>query len=109
MISLANHGRDPFRVVPGDPSSTVIIHVPHASRHIPIWVRAGLLLDESALERELDAMTDAHTDVVAERAADLVDGPRPWLFINQLSRLVVDPERFPDDRKEMNAAGMGAV
>lgn len=97
-----------FQIVPGDPRSTVIVHVPHASREIPDEVRAGLLLDDEALARELDAMTDAFTDVVAQLAADSA-GVRPWLFVNGLSRLVVDPERFPDEREEMNAAGMGAA
>jgi predicted N-formylglutamate amidohydrolase len=97
-----------FQIVPGDPASTVIVHVPHASREIPDEVRAGLLLDDEALERELDAMTDAFTDVVAQLAADSA-GVRPWVFVNRLSRLVVDPERFPDEREEMNAVGMGAA
>ena len=97
-----------FRIIPGDPGSSVVIHVPHSSRSIPEEVRTGIVLDDAALARELDAMTDAFTDVIAERAADEA-GRRPWLFINRLSRLVVDPERFPDEREEMNAVGMGAV
>lgn len=97
-----------FRIVPGDPRSSVIIHVPHASRRIPIDVRKGILLNDFVLEHELDLMTDAFTDVIASRAAAQAK-IRPWLFINELSRLVVDPERFPDEREEMNAVGMGAV
>lgn len=97
-----------FRVVPGDLGSSVIVHVPHSSRVIPDDVRAGIVLDDAALERELDALTDAYTDVIAERAASSA-GVRPWMFVNSLSRLVVDPERFPDDREEMLSVGMGAV
>lgn len=97
-----------FEILPGDPRSTVVLHVPHSSRLVPTDVREGIVLDDAALERELDAMTDAFTDVVAQRAAD-ASGARPWVFVNRLSRLVVDPERFPDDREEMNAVGMGAV
>jgi N-formylglutamate amidohydrolase len=86
----------------------VILHVPHSAREIPPGVRADILLDDEALERELDHITDAHTAELAEAAAELAVVP-PWRFVNRLSRLVVDPERFPDEREEMLAAGMGAV
>ncbi|WP_286258241.1 N-formylglutamate amidohydrolase [Streptomyces graminofaciens] len=97
-----------YRLVPGAPDSPVILHVPHGSRVIPADVRAGILLDDPALERELDHITDAYTDRIAEEAAER-SATRPWRFVNQLSRLVVDPERFPDEREEMLAVGMGAV
>jgi N-formylglutamate amidohydrolase len=71
-------------------------------------VRERILLDESALSRELDHMTDAHTELIAAQAADR-SVVRPWRFTNLLSRLVVDPERFPDEREEMRAVGMGVV
>ena len=53
-------------------------------------------------------MTDSLTDEIAINAASQC-GIKPWLFINLLSRLVIDPERFPDDREIMNEVGMGAV
>lgn len=97
-----------FELLPGSAESPVLLHVPHSSRAIPDDVRAGIVLDDAALERELDHITDAHTARIAERAAALA-GTTPWRFVNRLSRLVVDPERFPDDREEMLAVGMGAV
>ncbi|MFF8994768.1 N-formylglutamate amidohydrolase [Streptomyces sp. NPDC014983] len=97
-----------FELLPGAPESPVLLHVPHSARAIPGDVRAGILLDDAALERELDHLTDAHTAELAERAAGLA-GVAPWRFVNRLSRLVVDPERFPDGREEMLAVGMGAV
>ncbi|QFQ96092.1 N-formylglutamate amidohydrolase [Streptomyces phaeolivaceus] len=96
------------RLLPGAPESPVLLHVPHSSRVIPAAVRDGIVLDDAALERELDHITDAYTDRIAGRAAER-SGVRPWRFVNRLSRLVVDPERFPDEREEMLAVGMGAV
>ncbi|WNZ12865.1 N-formylglutamate amidohydrolase [Streptomyces sp. 11x1] len=93
---------------PGAPESPVLLHVPHGSRVIPAAVRSGIVLDDAALARELDHITDAYTDRIAESAAGR-SALRPWRFVNQLSRLVVDPERFPDEREEMLAVGMGAV
>ncbi|MFE7956960.1 N-formylglutamate amidohydrolase [Streptomyces sp. NPDC057413] len=97
-----------FALLPGDAASPVILHVPHSAREIPADVRDGIVLDDLALERELDHITDAHTAEIAEEAARLA-GVTPWRFVNRLSRLVVDPERFPDEREEMTAVGMGAV
>ena len=97
-----------FEILQGDPRSTVILHVPHSSREIPSIVRDGILLDEQALKAELDEMTDSHTDQLAFQGRGLAR-VTPWIFINRLSRLVIDPERFPDDREIMNSIGMGAV
>ncbi|MFG1664852.1 N-formylglutamate amidohydrolase [Streptomyces sp. Y7] len=97
-----------FELLPGDDDSPVILHVPHSAREIPSAVRAGILLDDHALERELDHIVDAHTAELAEAVAGVAKS-RPWRFVNRLSRLVVDPERFPDEREEMLAVGMGAV
>ncbi|MGW0553892.1 N-formylglutamate amidohydrolase [Streptomyces sp. NPDC002926] len=97
-----------FQLLPGAADSQVILHVPHSSRAIPTDVRGGIVLDDRALELELDHITDSHT---AEIASAAVEAARiaPWRFVNGLSRLVIDPERFPDEREEMLAVGMGAV
>ncbi|MFF3562959.1 N-formylglutamate amidohydrolase [Streptomyces sp. NPDC002574] len=96
----------PFRVEKGAPGSPVLLHVPHSARAVPARVRERILLDDPQLDAELDRMTDSHTALLAERAAA---GTGAWRFVNEVSRLVVDPERFPDEREEMRAVGMGAV
>ncbi|MEU4562571.1 N-formylglutamate amidohydrolase [Actinoplanes sp. NPDC023936] len=92
-------------IIPGDPGSPVILHVPHASREL---IGSGLLPGPAEIAEELDHLTDAHTDVIASRAAGAA-ARRPWTLVNRLSRLVVDPERFPGDDEEMLASGMGPV
>jgi predicted N-formylglutamate amidohydrolase len=99
---------DNFAIIAGDPASKVILHVPHSARFIPADVQSELLLNEEELLEELNSMTDSRTDEIALSAAE--KSPiKPWLFINRFSRLVIDPERFPDDREIMNKVGMGAV
>lgn len=95
-----------FEILPGDPGSTVILQVPHSSTSIPAPVRAGIVLDDEALAFELAAITDADTDLIAEGAAEAASA-RLWIFVNRASRLVIDPERFPDEREELNAVGCG--
>jgi len=97
-----------YEVISGATDSPVILHVPHASTRIDDDARRHILLTDAALRREIDLLTDAHTDVVAARAT-AVARSEPFRFVNLMSRLVVDPERFPDEREEMRAVGMGAV
>ncbi|EYT82943.1 N-formylglutamate amidohydrolase [Streptomyces sp. Tu 6176] len=108
MHSSGTSARPSFTYLPGAPGSPVILHVPHSSRVVPADVRRGITLDDAALARELDHITDAHTEEIAAVAAARC-AVRPWRFVNRLSRLVTDPERFPDEREEMLSVGMGAV
>lgn len=94
-------------VVPGDEGSPVIIHVPHSSHLIPPAVRADLILTDKELADELDEATDTATDQIALTALTHVR-VRPTIVINDLSRLVIDPERFPDG-DPAEAFGRGAV
>ena len=58
-----------FEVAPGAPESPVVLHVPHASREMTAEARSSLLITDDELTEELDHLTDAHTDVLARRAA----------------------------------------
>jgi len=97
---------DGFEIAKGE--IPVVLHVPHSSRVIPSQIRNKILLNDSQLQAELDEMTDTHTDLLASSAIAGLD-KKPWVFKNKLSRLVIDPERFPDEREVMNQVGMGAV
>ena len=83
----------------------VVLHIPHASTVIPAEYRAQFVLDDRELERELLLMTDHFID---ELFAPLVTPERAVRF--DVSRLVLDPERFEDDAQEiMSARGMGVI
>ena len=88
--------------------SPVIVHAPHTSLHIPAYVRAELLLDDEGLRDELAAMTDAGVAEVLDHLDDLPAEVRPAIVAATMSRLVFDPERFPDG-DTMEAVGMGLV
>lgn len=95
-------------ITPGHNRSPVLIHVPHASRVIPLEIRSDLLLTDVELAAELDEATDTATDEIAA-AALRHSSLRPTTVVNTLSRLVIDPERFPDAGEPANAFGRGAV
>ena len=83
----------------------LVIHVPHASPVIPEKVRPTLRLNDDDLQHELRVMTDWYTDDLFSLPTHLATS-----VVFPVSRLVVDPERFADDRCEpMAIKGMGAI
>jgi N-formylglutamate deformylase len=85
--------------------SPIVLHIPHASMNIPEDVRSTFRPGDAVIERELLVMTDHFTDEIVVGFRAEVDR-----VIFGVSRLVVDPERFPDDVDEpMAARGMGAT
>ncbi len=91
---------------PKGPAAPVVGHVPHASTAIPPAVREEILLDDEGLARELMRLTDWYTDELFDWLRDRGAA----MFVNRLSRLVFDPERFADDAQEpMASVGQGAV
>ena len=74
-----------WNLISGDSLSPVIIHVPHASTHIPDHIAQHLLLSAEELQQELDLMTDGLTDQLASLASQR-SRLKPWIFENKLSR-----------------------
>lgn len=82
-----------------------LFHIPHASTDVPADIRSTILLSDVELHAELLRMTDWFTDELFQ----LPDN-RLSRVVFPFSRLVTDPERFPDDRLEVMARrGMGAI
>ena len=97
-----------FKIVtpPSGVTIPLVVHVPHGSREIPETFRTQFALTDDELRNEILAMTDAYTDELFQATIELGG----LMFVNQTSRLVMDPERFPDDEEEpMSAKGMGAI
>jgi N-formylglutamate deformylase len=87
----------PFKIAkPPRLRTPVIAHIPHASTVVPPSVRQQIVLDDEELHREIVRLTDWHVD----RLFSWVLGLGGCMFVNTLSRLVFDPERFADDDDE---------
>lgn len=85
--------------------AAIIVHVPHASTEIPEDVRQDFVLTDDGLQGELRRFTDHYTDELFG-----VKNDRVTVVRYPVSRLVADPERFPDDADEPLAEiGLGAV
>ncbi|MEO7804039.1 MAG: N-formylglutamate amidohydrolase [Actinomycetota bacterium] len=96
----------PFELKGWAPTVPVIGHVPHSATAIPAEVRSTILLADDDLHVEKMRVTDHLTDRLYEHVLH-VGGA---MFVNGLSRLVFDPERFRKDEDEyMASRGAGAV
>lgn len=85
-----------------------MLHVPHGGTFVPGHLEKTFLLSSEALLQEVELMADLRTDQIANEAISNL-AVQPSVFMNNLSRLVFDPERFDDPSEEMESVGMGVV
>ena len=84
---------------------SIVLHIPHASKHIPDEYLKYFTLSKKDLEIELLKMTDHFTDELFD-----VSGDNIHQLKFPISRLLVDVERFEKDELEpMSKVGMGCV
>ena len=83
----------------------MILHIPHHSTYIPNEYRDLFVISDEALAEEIQLMTDHDTDKIFG-----LEHPNITRVSAEVSRLLVDMERFRDDKDEqMSKKGMGAV
>lgn len=79
----------------------LILHIPHASNHIPD--KTGYVVSDDELSQEMLLLTDWFTD-------DLFSFTDAKPVVADFSRVFCDVERFADDEQEvMSKKGMGAL
>lgn len=77
----------------------LIVHVPRASTFIPDDVWSEFLVPRDQVEADAAASADLYTDEVARQA-----WPQSKIIQAEVSRIVVDVERYDDDSQEEMAA-----
>ena len=84
---------------------SIVLHIPHASKHIPYEYLKFFTLSKKDLEIEILKMTDHFTDELFDISNDNIHQLK-----FPISRLLVDVERFEKDELEpMSKVGMGCV
>ena len=84
---------------------SIVLHIPHASKHIPDKYLKYFTLSKKDLEIELLKMTDHFTDELFDISCSNIHQLK-----FPLSRLLVDVERFEEDELEpMFKVGMGCI
>lgn len=84
--------------------SKLLFHAPHGSLNIPNSEIDKFSINHSKIAKEHLHMADKFTDTMVY---DLASFSKSSYFVNQISRLVCDPERFVGEDEEMESVGMG--
>ena len=96
----------PFEVKRDKVIIPLLVNIPHSSTYIPPEIKNTFLLKDNDLQEELLRITDRYTDELFSCVTEL--GGISILY--NYSRLVLDPERYRDDKKEeMACKGMGVI
>jgi len=83
----------------------IICNIPHSSVNIPPEFKKDFVISEQELEIEAKRFADLYADSLFSKLLDDYGG-----IVSKISRIVVDIERFKDDKKEaMSKVGMGAI
>jgi N-formylglutamate amidohydrolase len=89
-----------------EPLIPIVANVPHSSASIPTDVRDQFIISDSQLAEEQRLLVDWFTD---ELYAPIQEAGGATVR-HEVSRFVLDPERFEDDSQEVMAArGMGVL
>lgn len=76
--------------------SSLLFHIPHASKHIPSYD----FMDKKLVDKEVDLLTDWATD-------EIFNLKNCNKIITPFSRVFCDVERLPDEQEEMYEKGRG--
>lgn len=86
-------------------SRRMVIHVPHAATQLPDAYRAQFGIPDDALQAEIHASADLHTDHLAQAV-----WPQADIVTACASRVLLDVERYADDTQEaMSRVGRGVI
>ena len=97
---------NPFEIKKNKVIIPLLVNIPHSSTYIPLEVKGRFLINNTDLQEELLRITDRYTEEIFSCVAELGGISVKYNY----SRLVLDPERFKDDEKEiMVAKGMGVI
>ncbi len=83
----------------------VILNIPHSSTYIPKKFSKDFLVDKTVLQQETFELADLYTKELFKPLIKNFGG-----IVSEISRLIVDIERFEDDNLEyMSRVGMGVL